>query len=171
MKTRLHLIIAILCFAFTGLKAQQTDYSVEANISYHFTKYIAWPDQSLRQNFEIGIYGSERVFDIFSNAMNGRMAAGKPIVVRRISTTDEARTCNILFITADEPRLISRINSRLPDHHILLLTSREGMGSQGACINFAVQDEKLQLEINKKNITDHQLKIATELLSLGVRVD
>jgi len=37
-------IFLLLSFSATGTRAQQgTNYSVQANIIYHFTKYIDWP--------------------------------------------------------------------------------------------------------------------------------
>ena len=50
---------------------------------------------------------------------------------------------------------------------MLLVTESEGLARKGACINFVIADDRLKLEINKKNIEQRDLGIATELLNLG----
>jgi hypothetical protein len=52
----------------------------------------------------------------------------------------------------------------------LLVTESEGLARKGSCINFVIVDDRLKLEINKKNIEHRELGVATELLNLGTVV-
>ena len=47
----------------------------------------------------------------------------------------------------------------------------KNLAEKGSCLNFAVINGKLTLEINRKNIAEQGLKINHQLLELGKRVD
>ena len=48
---------------------------------------------------------------------------------------------------------------------------KNGMLKKGAAINFLVIDEKLRFEISKTKITEHNLKVSSELLKLASDVE
>jgi hypothetical protein len=52
----------------------------------------------------------------------------------------------------------------------LLVSESDGLARKGSCINFVLIEDHLKLEINKNNIEERDLSIATELLSLGILV-
>jgi len=50
--------IFFLCRAFCGVRAQvATHFTVHANITYHFTKYIDWPPAKKTDDFISGVKG------------------------------------------------------------------------------------------------------------------
>ena len=63
--------------------------------------------------------------------------------------------------------MINKIASRTGGEPILLVTEDYGSRTDKICMHFAINDEKLSLEINKMNIRDRHLRIANELLELA----
>lgn len=165
----------ILCVIFAGLfsvalskaRAQQSaSYDIQANIIYHFTKYIDWPDKS--GDFVIGVVGETPLFAEMTAYMAGKMVGEQKIVIRKFPPSATAFSCHILFIPDEESGRVRKIATVTAGMPVLLVTETQGMAHRGACINFIVIDERMKLEINKGNIEQRKLHIASELLALGI---
>ncbi|MCS3799672.1 YfiR family protein [Niastella sp. OAS944] len=164
------IIVTILLFSHLYEAWAQNAYAVHANIIYHFTKYINWPDDRKTGEFVIGVVGDTPLYDELKNFTSKRSAAGQPIVVKRFSTNASLYNCHILFVADESSSNIKRIAATTANTPTLLVTESEGLSRKGACINFVLVDDRLKLEINKTNIESRSLDIASELLSLGIIV-
>ena len=164
------LIVIILLFSHLYEAWAQNAYAVHANIIYHFTKYINWPDDRKTGEFVIGVVGDTPLYHELKNFTSKRSAAGQPIVVKRFSTNASVYNCHILFVADESSNNIKRIAATTANTPTLLVTESEGLSRKGACINFVLVDDRLKLEINKTNIESRSLDIASELLSLGIIV-
>ncbi|MEO8583407.1 MAG: YfiR family protein [Flavitalea sp.] len=154
--------------SFTKSIAQEpTDYSVHANIIYHFTKYIDWPESRKTGDFVVGVVGETPLYDQLIKLTANKWAGTQKIVIRKFSSTQQTFDCHILFIAENESRMINKIASRTGGEPILLVTEDYGSRTDKICMHFAINDEKLSLEINKMNIRDRHLRIANELLELA----
>lgn len=162
-------VISILFFSFQ-IKAQQSDVAVEANIIYHFTKYINWPEDKKSGDFVIGIIGDAALFDALKNSIVNKTAGTQKIVVKKFTTEATSFNCQILFIGDDESSSVKKIAAATTGAPVLLVTETDGMARKGSCINFTIVDDHLKLEINKNNIEKRNLDIASELLQLGIAV-
>lgn len=164
------IIVAILLFSHLYEAWAQNAYAVHANIIYHFTKYINWPEDKKTGEFVIGVVGDTPLYDELKNFTSKRSAAGQPIVVKRFSANASAFNCHILFVADVSSSNIKRIATTTATSPTLLVTESEGLSRKGACINFVLVDDRLKLEINKTNIESRSLDIASELLNLGIIV-
>jgi len=143
------------------------DYSIQANIIYHFTKYIDWPKNNKEGDFIIGVVGDSPLYDELKKMMNNKSAGNQRIVVKHSTSSQADYDCHILFIAEDQSGTIKRIAAKTAGTPVLLVSEEEGMATKGACINFIVEADRLKLEINKNNIEQRHLNIASELLHLG----
>lgn len=60
---RLFMIFFIGIFPLYNGMAQDVGYSVRANIIYHFTKYVNWPEFNSNSDFVIGVLGNSTIVD------------------------------------------------------------------------------------------------------------
>lgn len=159
----------VLCLSpgFKALTQVTEDYSVHANIIYHFTKYINWPARMKEGDFVIGIVGNSPLYHELKRTMSNKTARNQPIVVKQFPKSQTQFDCHILFIPEDASGSVKKIADKTAGSPVLLVSEEEGMASKGACINFTVVAERLKLEINKTNIEQRRLNIASELLRLG----
>jgi hypothetical protein len=165
------LLMMFLVSAFINVKCQNTmDYSVQANIIYHFTKYINWPENHKSGDFIIGVIGETPLFDELKKIIVSKKALNRKIVIRHFSPSQTTYDCHILFLSEEESGSLNNIASRTENNSVLLVCEEEGTASRGACISFNVVSEHLKLEINKNNIDQRNLSIANELLHLGTLV-
>jgi hypothetical protein len=161
----------LLSLALGKLQAQQEgNYAIYANIIYRFTKYINWPEDKKTGDFIIGIVGDSPLYEELRNFTTGKTVGSQKIVVKRISSAATYGNCQILFVCEDESSSLKKIAALTAGVPVLLLSESEGLAHKGSCINFIIIDEHLKLEINKNNIGQRNLGIASELLSLGIIV-
>jgi hypothetical protein len=165
-------IFSLLLLITSSVRAQQAqDYAVHANIIYHFTKYINWPDEKKSGDFVIGVVGDSPLLEKLKSLIGqSKMVGSQHIVVRKYTASTGSFNCHILFISEDASSSLKKIVPGTASSSTLLVTESEGLARKGSCINFIIADDRLKLEINKKNIEQRGLGIATELLNLGTVV-
>lgn len=168
-------IVCLACILMiTGantIRAQQeTDYAVRANIIYRFTKYIDWPEDKKSGDFVIGFVGESPLYDYLKKFIANKTVGNQKIIIKTFSTSLQVFDCHILIICENERFFIKKIATATANFPMLIVTAEEGLAQKGSCINFIIEDDRLKLEINKKNILQRHLNIATELLELGTIV-
>jgi hypothetical protein len=169
IKTVFFLIFAV-CFFSRAHAQDEVNYSVHANIIYYFTKYIEWPSFKKTGDFVIGIVGETPLYDELKKAVAGKKVGEQNIVVKKFSSSAPVFDCQILFISDAASGNISKIVTATANDPVLLVSETKGLARKGSCINFRISNEKLKLEINKDNIQQRGLAIASELLQLGIQV-
>jgi hypothetical protein len=163
----LWLVLLILFYSFNTVQAQDDNYSIHANIIYHFTKYINWPASQKTGDFVIGVAGDSPLYEELKKTVANKMVGNQKIVIKKVSASASAFNCHILFLSDDESESIRKIAARTNDSGTLLVSESEGLAQKGSCINFSIVSDHLKLEINKNNIEQRNLSIASELLKLG----
>jgi len=165
-------MLHIMSFAFLSFSRAQTrqepDYRLHANIIYRFTKYIEWPAGKKSGDFIIGIVGDSPLYDDLKNMSNNKTVGDQKITVVKMSPSANSYPCQILFISEEESSSLKRIATLTAGAATLIVSESEGLARKGACINFITVDDRLKLEINKTNIDQRNLHIASELLELGI---
>jgi hypothetical protein len=160
------LVFFTQCFVIA--KAQQdADYTIHANIIYHFTKYINWPPAKKSGDFIIGVVGDTPLFSQLKKNIEGKMAGDQRIVIQRFSSSAGSFSCHILFVSDEASDEIKKIAAKTAGSSLLLVSESEGLAKKGSCINFIIVSDRIKLEINKNNIEQRNLGIASELLALG----
>lgn len=146
-------------------------YPIEANIIYHFTKYIDWPNKDESGEFVIGVIGNSPVFDEMTRLMSQKTACGKKITIRRFHPDAASFNCQILFITEEARSCLKTVSEMIASSPTLIVCEGAGLAKKGAAIDLVLSEEHLKLEINKTDIEHHKLQIASELLQLGSTVN
>ena len=164
----LSLLFILVAGSLSKLHSQQEkDYSIHANIIYHFTKYIDWPANKKSGDFVIGVIGVSPLYgELIANLANKTVGKQK-IVIKRFSAREPSFPCHILFIDDEKSSVLKKLAIRTAGYPILLVSEEEGLAQMGSCINFITVSDHLKLEINKNNIEQRGLSIASELLQLG----
>src|SRR5688572_21959838 len=92
-------LLALLMLGSSALRAQQDqDYAVHANIIYHFTKYINWPDEKKSGDFVIAVIGDSPLYEKLKTLIGvNKSVNGQRIVVRKYATSTQSFNCHILF--------------------------------------------------------------------------
>jgi hypothetical protein len=146
---------------------QASDYTVHANIIYHFTKYIDWPPAKKTGDFVIGVLGDSPLYDELQKSMANKSVGNQKIVIRKFTSVEGAQNSHILFVSEEMSSSMKKIIGQTATNSVLVVSEQEGLAKRGACINFIIVSDRLKLEINTTNIEQRNLSIASELLKLG----
>jgi hypothetical protein len=155
---------------FQAVAQQNGKHALYANIIYRVTKYINWPDDKKSGDFVIGIIGDSPLYDELKSFTANKTVGNQKIAVKMFSSSASSYNCQVLFISEDESNSLKKIAALTAGTSTLLISEVAGLAQKGSCINLIVVDEHLKLEINKKNIEQRNLDIASELLALGTMV-
>ena len=101
-KYRIGFIVLFGLLTIPSCYSQTINYSVHANIIYHFTKYINWPESKRTGDFIIGIVGETPLYDSLRNFIADKSAGDQKIVVKMYSHSEAVYNCQILFISDEE---------------------------------------------------------------------
>jgi len=162
-------ITGLALLSLSGIYARrETDYKLQANIIYRFTKYVDWPVNRKNGDFIIGIVGDSPLYDELKSLCANKAFGNQKIIVMKMSPSANSYNCHILFISEEESSSLKKIDKLTAGAPILIITESEGLAHKGSCINFITVDERLKLEINKGNVEQRSLQIASELLELAI---
>jgi hypothetical protein len=167
--SRLLCLAGMLLLSFSKVHAQhETDYTIQATIIYRFTKYIDWPVNKKSGDFIIGIVGDSPLYDDLKSFIANKTVGNQKIVVTKLSGLKNYSSCHILFISEEESVNLKQIVGLTAGAPTLLITEYNGLAHKGSCINFITVNDRLKLEINKSNVEQRNLHIASELLELAI---
>jgi len=171
-------ILSLFCLAgillLSTLKVQaqhETDYTIHATIIHRFTKYIDWPANKKSGDFIIGVVGDSPLYDELKSFTANKTVGNQKIVVTKISRSESYNNCHILFISEEESGSLKKIAALTAGAPVLIITEYNGLARQGSCINFITINQHLKLEINKGNVAQRNLHIASELLDLAIIIN
>lgn len=166
------LIFTLLLFIILGKNLQAQDDNFKALFIYNVTNFIEWP--AVEGSFSIFVLGNSPVVEIFRSdpKLKGKKVAGIPISIDPLADVSRAGECQILYIPEDQGDKIEAAVTAIGNKPILIVTQSDDAISKGSCINFYKKaDGKLTMQISRKNIESHGLKVGSQLLYLGDEVN
>ena len=150
---------------------QFSEYDVKAAFLYNFGKFVEWPDgvfASTNAPLLIGIYGNNPFGSHLATVVQGKAINGHPVVARQVSFS-ELKGCQILFICRSEQKNTKKILAALDGAGVLTVTEEMDLAQSGVMIDFVVENQRIQFEINNTAAEKVGLKISSKLLSLAVK--
>jgi hypothetical protein len=164
--------ILLLCLAGVRYKAQETDYKAYTLFIYNFMKYVEWPENSNKGDFIICTIGDSPINKELQELAATKKLKGRTIVFRKCSTPEEASNSHLVFLPSSKSALVKVFREQTKGKPVLIVAEREGLARKGAGISFVTLDEdELKFDINKKDIEQHQLKVANSLVNLGIAIN
>jgi hypothetical protein len=168
------LALFLLALPFATLMAQQdrpTQYDVEAVYLLNFAKFVRWPQTSGAQRaVSICVLGDESFATILDRTVGGEKVNGQPVIEKRISRTDEASACSILYIGASHAAQAGSVLALLQEQPVLTVSDMPEFLERGGVIQFVVRDNRVRFEVNLEPTTRDGLMLSSELLKVAVKV-
>ena len=149
--------------------SQDKDYKAYTLFLYNFMKYIEWPEEA--NEFVIGIAGESPIQKELLALSEVKKIKGKKIVVKIISSAEEASSCSMVYIPSSKSSMLKLIAEKTKGKPVLIVAEREGLAKKGAAISFVVdEDDTLKFDLNKSALESQTLKAANLLIQLGIMV-
>jgi hypothetical protein len=153
---------------------QVDEYQMKAAFLYNFAKFVEWPPHALKNPNEsvvICVLGEDPFGKLLDDTVQGKTIEGHPLQLRRITETNQATGCHVVFVSVSERRRLSAILGALSATGVLTVGETEGFAALGGIINFKLENERrVRFEVNLNAAREANLKLSSKLLSLALIV-
>jgi hypothetical protein len=146
------------------------EYQLKAVFLFNFAKFVEWPSQAFadpHDPFAICVLGDNPFGSALDDAVRGKTVANRPIAIRLVSNSQQARTCQILFVTASEHKRMHGILEALRNCCVLTVGDTEDFTENGGIVQFRMKDARVRIEIDTEAAERASLRISSKLLSLA----
>jgi len=173
-------LITIVCgLAWTpspradALSEEGVEYGVKLAFIYNLTKFVEWPSSSYL-NAEapllICIVGDDPFDAGLEEQLRARNVEGHPVEIRKLRPGDAIGACQIVFIPLRARDQAASIVMGLKGSSTLTVGETKGFAVQGGIINFAVEGNRVHLEVNPIAAKRAGLTISSRLLNIATIV-
>lgn len=152
--------------------AQPLSTVVKAAFLPKFARYVEWPPQArpaAGAPIQLCIIGQDPFGDLIDQATAGQRINDHPILVRRLSSTQNAAGCHVAFVRGGGGRSTASILAALGDLPILTVTDAED-GSTRGMIHFAIADGRVGFHVDAASAVRSNLSISSRLLGIALSV-
>ncbi len=146
------------------------EYPIKAAFLYNFTKFTEWPAGSFLDStapLDVCVFGE----DPFGGALEsiaGKTIRGRRIAVHRVTSSEAAAACHLLFISASEATRLAGILESLRGRPVLTIAEMPGFARSGGIINLKTNpDDRIRFEINVGIAKRAGLRLSSKLLDLA----
>ena len=164
-------LTAVLLVAPLTASAQELDeYEVKAAFLYNFTKFVEWPSASgapVFAVFNLCILGDDPFGSAIDQLVRGKTVYGRPLQVRRLKETAEARQCQIVFVRKGEETKAEKLVNTVHGLPILTVGEHHEFGRIGGMIYLAMKDNRVTIVINVPATEKAGLRVSAKLMSVA----
>jgi len=155
----------------TAVRAADTlqlhEQEIKAGLLYNFLKYTNWPPAVMNDGSStaVCIFGNDP-FDGYLQPMAGRTVNQRQITLRMIHRIEDAGTCHLLFINADEKGHWLQLLDSLKGKSVLTVSDFDDFADSGGMIEFGKKDSHINVNLNMEAVTGARLHVQDRLLKL-----
>ncbi len=166
-------VLGVVVLLLSGTQAQSPtagEYQLKAAFLFNFAKFVEWPPSSFSDAsapLRICVLGRDPFGEELRNITRDKTVNGHKLEVSQVLDLQVARTCHILFIASSETARLKQILESLRGADALTVGDTRGFVEQGGMINFVLENNRVQFEVNRKAAEQGGLKISSKLLSVA----
>lgn len=166
------ILVSLIQLNFTeSLNAQKfSEYEVKLVYIYQFSKFVTWPElvNNADDKFVIGVYGENPFGGLPEIIFKGKMFKGKEALVKNITTVEEAKNCEMVFVNGVKTFDFFKFRKELGESPVLLIGNNiENFCKIGGMINFTAKQDKYRFEINPSCARKSNINISSKLFSVA----
>jgi hypothetical protein len=163
--------VLLLAGNLNTARAQETDYKAYTLFIYNFMKYVEWPENASKGDFVIAVMGESPIQKELQDLAAHKKLKGRNIVVRKVASPAEAFDAHLVFIPSSKSAQAKIFRDQAKGKPLLVVGEREGLARKGASISFVtLEEDELKFDINRTMLEQHNLRAASQLVSLGIPV-
>jgi len=135
---------------------------------YNFTLFTQWPTD-IGNTLNLCVVGQDS-FGTALDVLQGKMAAGRTLVLHRKNTNESLEKCQVLFISPSAMGSLPRLLDNLADSPTLTIADSPGAATRGVALNMNVVKNKVTFEANLQAVRLAKLNLSSKLLRLATEV-
>jgi hypothetical protein len=150
-----------------------SEYQVKAAYLYNFAKFVEWPARNFTSStapIQFCVLNDASFASQLNQIVKGKAIVGHPVSVVPVQTPEQSRSCHILFINSAQNMQARHVIEVLRDASVLTVGEAKGFAEGGGIINFVVQDDRVQFQVNHRAARQAGLGISSRLLAVAKTV-
>jgi len=165
------LILLIGVPACLQAQAKTEEYHVKAGFIFHFAQLVDWPASAAGgPDFVLCTLGDDPFQGQLETTLDGKAIGTRPIHILHVKQPQEARGCQVLFISNSEDQRLPKILGELGTSPVMTVGEANDFIERGGMIRFVLEQDKVRFEINLKAADPAGLKFSSRLLLLAKNV-
>jgi hypothetical protein len=147
-----------------------TEYEAKAGVLYHFGGFVDWPARAFTDTgntFIIGVLGADPFGSVLGEVMEGKIIHEKPVMVKRFSRIEDARSSHILFVSSSEASRLPGLLQALDGTSVLTVSELDRFAERGGMVALNMVGQKVRFDINVHATKRAGLKVSSQLLKLA----
>ncbi len=151
----------------TTADAAPGEYQIKAVFLLNFSRFVEWPPTTFESPdapFVVGVFGDDPFGADLDQVMKGETVQGRPIVVQRVTSAQEAAQCQILFVHRWSGAPMNKVLDAIDATGTLTVSDDEAAVQRGAMIVLVTQNNRVKLQVNVDRSRAAGLTISSNLL-------
>lgn len=176
ISTALVVAIDLIIFGFAPPQKRiaTNEHEIKAVFLFNFAQFVEWPAKDLPEPnspIVIGILGKDPFGSYLEETVKDEVVNGHPLLIEHYTSTEDIKTCHILFITPSKTIRFTDIIKALEGRNILTVSDGSNFTKQGGMIRFVTENNKIKLIINLQAVRASGITVSSKLLRLSEIVD
>jgi hypothetical protein len=150
--------------------ATASESEVKAAVLYNFTKFVEWPAEafaSTNSPIRLAIFGDDDFATQLRSLLSDKKAHGRSFEVRTITTPQEARSCQVVFVAGSENRRVPQVLEATRKAPVLTVGESDQFIELGGMINLFFEESQPGFDVNPEPAEKVKLQISSKLLRLA----
>ena len=163
----------IVLLSFVSLRtvaAIENEELIRASMLEKIAHFIEWPALTGEQ-FNICAFGNTSLLPALESYYLNSQFDKKSIKLISRNHSNAVLDCQIIYLDTTETRHLENILNITKDHPILVISEKKDSVSQGAHVDFFIEDSRLHLEVNRTALQKNHLSASYHLLRVARIVD
>jgi len=143
---------------------------VETAFIYNFTQFVEWPAAAFPGKdapFVVAIVGEDPFAGALEQAMAGKLASGRPIVVRHYASAERIEGYQLLFVPEAQDDAVAAILAKAAGRPILTVGQSDAFMRGGGAVRLFVEDGHMKFQIDPDVVDASKLKASAKLMKLA----
>jgi len=168
--SRLAAVVLAYVTMLCAQDAKPSEYRVKAVFLYNFGRFVAWRPAPKSDSFAVCVLGQDPFGPALDATVAGETIDHAQVVARRISRTQDAASCRIVFISSSEDRQMKEILAELGRTNVLTVSDAPRFTRRGGMVQFILDGSRVRFEVNLAAVERAGLSLSSELLKLAISV-
>jgi hypothetical protein len=163
-------VVVLLLASSSWCSQPLREEQVEAAYLFSFSKFVDWPPQAFESSaapIRLCVLRDPSFESELNQIVRGKTVGGRSVAVLTVDTAEQSRACHILFIGSARDRESRQIVNALRHASVLTVGESPGFIDSGGMINFSLQNDRIQLQVNHRATTQAGIHVSSRLLGVA----
>lgn len=160
--------VAVSVYAYADVPPPE--HKIKAAFIYNFVRFVEWPTVTAGTPIHVGVVGTDGVVASVREALDGRSVGDRPIIVTRVSSEEESKNSDVLYVSGNNPTAAKRFVSAAQGRPVLTITECDRFLTVGSLVNFFFADDTVHFAVNAAELEHAPIKVSSQMLQFAAMV-